>query len=105
MRFALGVCCEDAGEAEAAKQAYFRVAGFDLKNDLEERARYRLARLFVVSHGIAQARKQLEVIVQGYADRDPVVPRAYVYQPLSHVCAHLDDDMNAKRYSDLAKQA
>ena len=104
MHFALGVSSEEAGEIQIAKERYVLVAGFDFKNDLEQRARYRLARLHVADHAFAQARKQLEIILADYPIEHFVVPRKYVYAQLSIVCSQLGDKANANRYNEMAKR-
>jgi tetratricopeptide (TPR) repeat protein len=105
MHFALGVCLDETGESGPAKQEFFHTIGLNLNNDHEERARYRLARLLVGEYAFAQARKQLEMIVQNYESRAPTVSAKYVYQQLSHVCSHLGDAKAEKLYADLAKVA
>ena len=102
--FALGICYEETKAADLAKREFLCVINLDLKNDLEERARYRVAILYFKSHGFAQARQQLEMILSNYANGG-VVPRKYVYEQLSYVCRHLGDNENAKRYDDLANRA
>ncbi len=103
--FALAVCYEETDVAESAKQEYFRVIGLNLKNDLEERARYRLSRLLYRSGALAQARKQLEIIVDTYPKTDAAVPPTYVYKQLSQVCRYLGDKKKARLYWDLAETA
>jgi tetratricopeptide (TPR) repeat protein len=105
IHFALGACYSEINDEEAAKQEFFGAVGLNLKNDLEERARYRLARLLVKSGGFAQARVQLEAIVQEYRNRAPEVPQAYVYELLSQVHSNLGDAAAAKRFSELAAAA
>ena len=103
--FKLGVCCEETKDLEAAKREYLIAVGLNIKNDIEEQARWRLARLFYSDGALAQARKQLEVILQEVPDQNAVIPRKWVYQQLSMVSRYLGDKANAKIYMDLAKAA
>ncbi len=102
--FWLGICLEETNDTEAAKQEFNRVVAFGLKNDLEEQARYRVALLYFKAHGFAQARLQLEMILQDYPEGG-VVSRKYVYEQLAHTCRHLGDSENERLYMDLAKRA
>jgi tetratricopeptide (TPR) repeat protein len=104
VHFALGVCLEDINEAEAAKQEFIRVAGFDLKNDVEERALYRLAILRYKTGALAQAKQQLETILRDFKNQNPAVPRKQVYECLSQTYRHLGDKVNEKLYLDLARK-
>lgn len=105
MHFYLGVCLEDAHETQAAKQQFVLVVGYGLKNDIEEQALYRLAILYYNAGAFAQARQQLEAILQKYPNPSAAVPRKYVYQTLSQTCRHLGDQANAKLYMDLAQKS
>ncbi len=98
----LGVCLEDAKESESARSEYLRVIGFNLKDDLEESARYRLAMICYLARGFAQARLQLETIIRDHPDGNFFVEPEYVYQGLSQVCRELGDAANAKHYMHLA---
>jgi tetratricopeptide (TPR) repeat protein len=105
IHFGLALCFEETNDFEAAKREFLRVVAFNLKNDLEEQARYRLSRLYVRAHGFAQARKQLETIIQEFSAENNVVPRKYIYEQLSKVCACLGDKANETLYMALAKTA
>jgi len=105
IHLALALCYEETNDLEAAKREFFRVVAFTLKNDLEEQARYRLSTLYFMARGFAQARKQLETIVQEFPSESNVVSRKYIYEQLSKVCHYLDDQPNEKLYMDLAKTA
>ena len=102
MRYALAVCLDETGDTESAKEAYFRFIGLNFQDDFEEQARYRLSGLLVRTGAFAQARKQLESILEEFAGRAPFVPRSYVYKQLSIVCSLLGDKVNCERYSRLA---
>jgi tetratricopeptide (TPR) repeat protein len=80
IHFKLGVCYEETKDLEAAKREYLIAAGFNIKNEIEEQARWRLARLFYSEGAVAQARKQLEVILQEFSDRNAVIPRKWIYE-------------------------
>jgi len=105
VHFALGVCLEDANDAHAAKEEFIRVVGFGLKNDVEEESRYRLAILHYKAGALAQAKQQLEMILQDFPNQSSAVPRKQVYEALSQTCHYLGDKANAKLYMDLAKGA
>src|SRR5262249_16298210 len=103
VHFALGVFLEDAHDEEAAKEEFIRAVGFALKNDVEERALYRLAILHYKAGALAEAKHQLEIILQDFPNESRGVPRKQVYEGLSQTCRYLGDKANAKRYMDLAK--
>ena len=120
VRYALAVCYEETSDPEAAKHEYHAVIAFNAKSDFAERARYRVARIYMMTGGLAQARKLLDEV--GLAERmehypvqlsggeqqpgaSPAVPRKRVYEHLSLVCRHLGDRANGKLYADLAKSA
>jgi tetratricopeptide (TPR) repeat protein len=105
VHFALGVCLEDANDAEAAKQEFIRVAGFGLKNDVEERALWRLGILYYKAGALAQAKQQLETILRDFPSQSSAVPRRQVYEALSQTYRYLGDRANEKLYTDLAKRA
>jgi len=104
VHFALGVCLEDANDAEAAKQEFIRVVGFGLKNDVEERALWRLGILYYKAGALAQAKQQLETILRDFPTQNPAVPRKQVYEGLAQTYRHLGDKENEKFYMDLAKR-
>jgi len=105
VHFDLGICLEETNETEAAKQEFFRAIGFGLKNDIEERALYRLAILHFKADALAQAKQQLETILRDFPGQSSAVPRKYVYEQLSHTCRYLGDAANAELYASLAKRA
>lgn len=105
IHFELGLCCDEANDTTLAIQAFLHVLGLRLGNDVEEKARYRLARRLSEAGAYAQARKQLELIVEGYSDRNSAVPRKYVYTQLAHVCGRLGDVEGSELNMDLARKA
>jgi len=105
MRYALAVCLDETGDAESAAGEYFHVIGFNLRDAFEEQARYRLSALLLRTGAFAQARKQLEMILEEFADRAPFVPRSFVYEQLSIVCRSLCDEASSERYKRLAAMA
>jgi hypothetical protein len=105
MRWALGLCLDETGDTGSAAEEYFRVIGFNLRNEFEEQARYYLARWLVRTGAFAQARKQLELILEEFSDQVPVVPRSHVYEQLSTVFCCLGDQVNAELYKRLAEMA
>ncbi len=105
VRYALAVCYEETSDPEAAKHEYHAVIAFNAKSDFAERARYRVARIYMMTGGLAQARKLLEAVLQASPGASPAVPRKRVYEHLSLVCRHLGDRANGKLYADLAKSA
>jgi tetratricopeptide (TPR) repeat protein len=104
VHFAMGVCLEDANDTEAAKQGFIRVVGFGLKNDVEERALYRLAILHYKTGALAQAKQQLETILRDFPNQSPAVPRKQVYEGLSQIYRYLGDQANEKLFMDLAQK-
>jgi tetratricopeptide (TPR) repeat protein len=105
MHFWLGVCLDEARDAESARREFDRVIGFGLANDLEEHARYRLAKICFIARGFAQARQQLETIVRNHPDGRFVVAPKDVYQGLSQISLQLGDTANAEFYLNLAREA
>ncbi len=104
-RFALAVCLEQTGDSESAKAEYIRVIEFGFKNDDEERARYRLSRLYSLAGGFAQALQQLETIVRDHPNGDFVVAPRDVYEGLSRTKRQLGDIVKAEHYMDLARKS
>jgi tetratricopeptide (TPR) repeat protein len=105
LHFWLGVCLEDAKDVEAAKQEFYRVVGFRLKNECEEKALFWLSSIYYKSGGLAQAKQHLETILRDFSSGSPAIPRKDVYEGLSRTYRLLGDSANAKLYANLAKQA
>ena len=101
----LGICYAALHEDRLAKEAFLSAIEFDLKNKIEAEARYRVGVLYFLTGGFAQAKHQLEVILQTYRDEVPNVPRKYVYQQLSRACHYLGEKENEKRYAKLAENS
>jgi tetratricopeptide (TPR) repeat protein len=104
VHFNLGVCYDETKSADSAKQEFLRVINFNLKNEIEERARYRLALLCFNARAFAQAKQQLEAILENHPDSTAVVPRKHVYEQLAHTYRYLGDETNARVYMDLAQR-
>lgn len=102
MRYAHAICLDETGDTESAAAEYFHTIGFNVRDSFEEQARYRLARLLMRTGAFAQARKQLELILEESAGRAPFVPRTYVYEHLSVVSRGLGDEASCTRYRQLA---
>jgi tetratricopeptide (TPR) repeat protein len=100
----LGVCLEDAKDIEAAKQEFYRVVAFRLKNGSEERALFWLASIYYNSGGLAQAKQHLETILRDFSNDSPAIPRKEVYEALSRTY-HCLGDSEEKLYKDLAKRS
>jgi hypothetical protein len=105
VRYALGVCLEDANDAEAAKQEFIRVVNFGLRNDVEERALWHLGISYYKAGALAQARQQLETILRDFSSQSPAVPRKQIYEALSQTYRYLGDKANAKLYMGLARKS
>jgi len=99
----LGTCYTELGERQPAKQEFLRAVGFNLKNDTDAQARYHLGVLYFLDSGFAQARHQLEAILENYPQEIPNVPRKDIYLQLSRVYHYLGEKENAKRYAKLAE--
>ena len=104
VRFALGVCLEDANDVEGAKQEFIRVVGFGFKNDVEEQSLYRLAIIHYKSGALAQAKQQLETILRDFPKQNPAVPRKQIYEGLAQTYRYLGDKPQEKFYLDLAQR-
>jgi tetratricopeptide (TPR) repeat protein len=89
--FALGVSYDETGASDSARVEFLRVISFNLENEIEERSRYRLAVLCFKARAFAQARQQLEAILQNYPNESAVVPRKHVYEQLAHTYCYLGD--------------
>jgi tetratricopeptide (TPR) repeat protein len=103
IQFYLAECLDETGDSESAKRELIRVIEFGIKNDFEEHARYRLARLYFQGGGFAQARQQLETILKDHPNGDFAVSRRNLYEMLSRTYRQLGDMVNAEHYKDLAK--
>lgn len=104
-RFCLAVSLEATGDSESAKEELIRVIDFGIKNDLEEHARYHLARRYFIAGAFARALQQLEAIVRDRPQGDFVIERRELYDGLSRTYQQVGDAANAKRYAQLAKKA
>jgi len=105
VHFALGVCLEDANDTEAAEQEFIQVVGFGLKNDIDERALWRLGILYYKAGALAQAKQQLETILRDFPSQGTAVSREQVYEALSQTYRYLGDEANAKLYMGLARKS
>jgi len=99
----LGYCYAERNEGPLAKEQFLRAIGFGMVNDFEVEARYRVAALYMADHGFAQAKYQLESIIQTCPQGLPHVPRRDVYEQLSQACRYLGEKDNAQRYKEIAE--
>jgi tetratricopeptide (TPR) repeat protein len=104
VRFALGVCLEDANDAEAAKREFIRVVAFGLKNDVEEKTLWRLGILYYEGGALAQAKQQLETILRDFPNCS-AIPRKSVHEALSQMHRYFGDEANEKLYKGLAGES
>ena len=103
--YELGVCLENANETEAAKQEFIQVVRFGLRNELEERALYFLAKIYYLNGALARAKHQLETILRDFPDSSATISRKVVYESLSRIYGYLDDKENEKLCADLATRS
>jgi tetratricopeptide (TPR) repeat protein len=102
----LGICYAELQEDRLAKEEFLRAIGSGLNNGVEARARYNLGVVSFREGGFAQAKHQLEWLLQNYPQEEiPNVPRKYVYLQLSRTYHYLGDKENAKRYKKLAESS
>jgi tetratricopeptide (TPR) repeat protein len=104
VRFALGVCLEDANDTEAAKREFIHVVAFGLKNDVEEKTLWRLGILFYKAGALAQAKQHLETMLRDFPSGS-AIPRKKVYKALSQTYHYLGDKANEKLYQGLASKS
>lgn len=103
VHFYLGLCYEKIQRSSPAKAEYLRAADLLLKNDFEAHARYNVAKLYFNERAFAQAKYQLEMILQTQQAEIPNLPKHYVFEQLSRVCHYLGDEENAERYLSLGE--
>jgi tetratricopeptide (TPR) repeat protein len=99
----LGTCYAGLHEDRLAKAEFLRAIEFGLRNSVEARARYNLGVASFLDGGFAQAKNQLEWILQTYRGEIPNVPRKDVYHQLSRTYHYLGEKDNAERYRRLAE--
>jgi tetratricopeptide (TPR) repeat protein len=101
IRLCLGICYAELHKNDLAKQELLRAIDCRLANDTEVHARYRLGLLYFADHAFAQAKHQLEAILEGHPGDILNLPRKYIYEQLSTTCHYLGDEELAKRYRQL----
>jgi tetratricopeptide (TPR) repeat protein len=101
----LGICYAELDEDKPAKDEFLRAIQFGLKNDGEAQARYSLGVVSFRDGGFAQAKHQLEFLLQNYPQEIPNVSRKDVYQQLSRVYHYLGDKEKAERLKKLAENS
>lgn len=99
----LGTCYTELHEEIAAKEEFLSVVAFNLRNNSESEARYRVAALYFVDGGFAQAKHQVESIHHTYEQQIPNVPRKYVYERVPSSASTLATGGNAWRYTQVAE--
>jgi pentatricopeptide repeat protein len=105
VHFYLGLCYEKTQRSSAAKVEYLRAVDLLLKNDFEAHARYSVARLYFNERAFAQAKYQLEMILQLQQTEIPNLPKHYVFEQLSRACHYLGDEESAERYHRLGESS
>jgi tetratricopeptide (TPR) repeat protein len=98
----LGTCYAELQEDRLAKEEFLRTIDFALKNSVEAQARYNLGVVAFLDGAFAQARHQLESILETYPGEIPNVSRKDVYFQLSRTYHYLGDKENATHYKKLA---
>ena len=86
-----------------AKEAFSRAIGHELRNDIEAQSRYRLALLNVNEGAYAQAKYQLEALLQMPESNVVSVSQKFIYEQLSIVCRYLGEMKDAQRYDMRAR--
>jgi tetratricopeptide (TPR) repeat protein len=104
MHYWLGVCLEEIKAIDQAKEEFFRIIAAGLKNEIEAHARYRLSVIYFTEGGFAQAREQLETLLQEFSTNDTFKHKD-VYRGLSQICERLGDSAAARHYADLERAA
>jgi hypothetical protein len=99
------VCYAELHEEDAAKEELLRAIRFGLKNDAEVEPRYRVGVLYFVDGGFAQAKRQLESILETHLEGTKATPSKLIYYQLSRVCHYLGEKENARRYTKLAQDS
>ncbi len=99
----LGICYEEISEYDRATKEFLAASEFSLYNESEANARYRLARLYFLRGGFAQAKHQLEAVLRDYKDARMPVSLKSIYRLLSDTCYYLGEKENADQYAVLAQ--
>jgi len=101
----LGICYGELRESALAKDELLRAIDFGLKNDVEAQARYRAGILYFSAGAFAQAKYQLQTILEDRQGDIPNLPRGYIYEQLSRTCHYLGEEENARRYMKMAQRS
>jgi tetratricopeptide (TPR) repeat protein len=104
-RLYLGISYNGLHEEGRAKKEFLRVIALNVKNSVEAQAHYRVGILYFTEGAFAQAKQQLEMILQTYQGDIPNLPLKYVYEQLSRACHYLGEERNAKEYIKRSKQS
>src|ERR1700687_713154 len=105
VHFYLGICYAALSETDLAKETYLRAIGFALGNEIEAKARYRLAILYFTSRASAQAKLHLEAALQLPSEAINAQLRKDIYQQMSRTCHYLGELENERNYSKLAESS
>lgn len=105
LRFDLGVSLQATGNKEAAAEELRRVVAFELGDELEVRALWRLANFDFERGALAQAKEKLEIILRNYPEPNPEVSRRDIYEGLANVFRLLGDRAQEMEYAALASKA
>lgn len=103
VHFYLGLCYEKTQRRSSAKVEYLKAVDFLLNNDFEAHARYSIAKLYFNERAFAQAKYQLEMILQTQQDDISNLPKHYIFEQISRVCHYLGEEENAEHYLRLGE--
>jgi tetratricopeptide (TPR) repeat protein len=91
-------CYEELNKNTLAIREYLRVINFNLGNDTEADAHYRVARLYFEQGAFAHAKNHLEIILRDFKNISITVPLEFVYRQMSRACHYLGEEENARHY-------
>lgn len=105
IRLYLGISYNGLHQEGRAKKEFLAVIAFNIENDIEAQAHYRVGVLYFREGAFAQAKQQLERLLQTHQGEIPNLPVKYVYEQLSRACHYLGEERNAKEYMKKAKES
>ena len=100
----LGICYDKIDQLDNAKEAYLCAIAIDHKTRSDTQARYNLARLYAIDGAWAQAKMQLETILNDCIPDSTAMTLASIYERLSITCRQLGDQEKANYYARLGKK-
>jgi len=105
VQFYLGICYAALQQPDLAIRAFLNVIGSGVNNEVEAKARYRLAIVYFLKRAFAQSKHHLEAALQMPDSAVDAQLRKYIYQQMSRTCHYLGESQEEQKYSRLAQSS